>query len=176
MTPRHRRLPHPFLSAQAIQKMAEQRFVPPLNSKAIRHTKALGEAIGFDHIGVNLVRLAPGDESTQFHTHQIEEEFIYILSGRGLAEIGDETWEIGPGDFMGFVAASLPHSMSNPFNEDLVYLVGGLHLEYDICDYPKLGKRMYRACEKREYVALNLPSSATVLAPHEDPGLDFRLG
>ncbi len=26
------------------------------------------------------------------------EEFVYILEGCGLAEIGDETFEVGPGD------------------------------------------------------------------------------
>lgn len=142
--------PHPLLSAQAIAAMAEQTFVHPLNPKAIRHTRSLGQEIGFDHIGLNLVRVAPGDESTEFHAHQIEEEFIYILSGRGLADIGADTFEVGAGDFMGFVAGSLPHALRNPFDADLVYLVGGLHLEYDICDYPRQHQRMYRTGDRRE--------------------------
>ncbi|PSN17849.1 cupin [filamentous cyanobacterium CCP5] len=146
--------PHPLLSAQVIAAMPEQIFVHPLNPKAVRHTRSLGQGIGFEHIGLHLVRVAPGDESTEFHTHQIEEEFLYILSGRGLAEIGNQTVEVGAGDFMGFVAGGLPHAMRNPFTADLVYLAGGLHLEYDICDYPRQAKRIYRTGDRRTYVSV----------------------
>ncbi|WP_035990554.1 cupin domain-containing protein [Leptolyngbya sp. KIOST-1] len=146
--------PHPLLTAAAISAMAESTFTHPLNPRAIRHGRSLGDAIAFEYIGVHLVRVEPGHDSTQYHRHQAEEEFIYILSGRGLAEIGDETFEVGPGDFMGFVAGGLAHSLSNPFGEDLVYLVGGMRLEFDICDYPKVNTRLYRRGEQREYVEL----------------------
>lgn len=146
--------PHPLLTAATISALPESSFVHPLNPKAIRHSRSLGDASGFEHIGVHLVRVAPGHDSTQYHVHQAEEEFIYILSGRGLAEIGNDTFEIGPGDFMGFVAGGLAHSLSNPFGEDLVYLVGGMRLEFDICDYPRVNRRLYRRGEQREYVEL----------------------
>lgn len=145
---------HPLLSAEAIAALPEATFVHPLNPRAIRHGRSLGDAVGFEHIGVHLVRVEPGHDSTQYHVHQAEEEFIYILSGRGLAEIGDETIEVGPGDFMGFAAGGLAHSLSNPFTEDLVYLVGGMRLEFDICDYPKVNTRLYRRGNQREYVEL----------------------
>ncbi|HSM83317.1 MAG TPA: cupin, partial [Nodosilinea sp.] len=58
------------------------------------------------------------------------------------------------GDFMGFAAGGMAHSLSNPFDDDLVYLVGGLRLEFDICDYPRVNTRLYRRGEQREYVAL----------------------
>lgn len=146
--------PHPLLTAADIAALPESNFVHPLNPKAIRHSKALGDAIGFEYLGVHLVRVEPGHDSTQYHVHQAEEEFIYILSGRGVAEIGDDTVEVGPGDFMGFVTGGLAHSLSNPFEEDLVYLVGGMRLEFDICDYPKVNTRLYRRGDQREYVEL----------------------
>lgn len=155
MTPGDNTLPHPLLTADAIAQMPEQVFVHPLNPRAIRQTKSLGDGVGFHHLGVHLVRVAPGHDSTQYHVHQLEEEFIYILSGRGLAEIGDQTVEVGPGDFLGFAAKGLAHNLTNAFEQDLVYLVGGMRLEYDICDYPKLGKRLYRAGENRKYVDLD---------------------
>lgn len=145
---------HPLLTAAAIAALPESTFVHPLNPRAIRHGRSLGDAVGFEHIGVHLVRVEPGHDSTQYHVHQAEEEFIYILSGRGLAEIGDETVEVGPGDFMGFAVGGLAHSLSNPFTEDLVYLVGGMRLEFDICDYPRVNTRMYRRGDQREYVGL----------------------
>ncbi|MFQ4136344.1 cupin domain-containing protein [Nodosilinea sp. PGN35] len=146
--------PHPLLSATAISNLPESTFTHPLNPRAIRHGRSLGDAIAFEHLGIHWVRVEPGHDSTQYHRHQAEEEFIYILSGRGLAEIGDETFEVGPGDFMGFVAGGLAHSLSNPFEQDLVYLVGGMRLEFDICDYPRVNTRLYRRGEQREYVEL----------------------
>ncbi|MBD2231611.1 cupin domain-containing protein [Phormidium tenue] len=146
---------HPLMTAAAIAALPESTFVHPLNPRAIRHGRSLGDAVGFEHIGVHLVRVEPGHDSTQYHVHQAEEEFIYILSGRGLAEIGDETVEVGPGDFMGFAAGGLAHSLSNPFTEDLVYLVGGMRLEFDICDYPKVNTRLYRRGDQRDYVNLS---------------------
>ena len=152
MHPQESRRPHPLLSAETLQQMPEQVFVHPLNPKAIRHTKSLGDATGLHHLGIHWVRVEPGHDSTQYHLHQGEEEFIYILSGRGIAHIGDETVEVGPGDFMGFAPGNFAHSLTNPFEEDLVYLVGGMRLDFDICDYPRIGQRLYRAGEKREYV------------------------
>lgn len=151
-TPNLPQPPQPLLTASAIAAMAEDRFIHPLNPKAIRHGKSLGDATGLHHIGIHQVRVEPGHDSTQYHVHQGEEEFIYIISGRGLAELGEDTVEVGPGDFMGFAAGGLPHSLTNPFGEDLVYLVGGMRLDFDICDYPKINTRLYRRGLKREYV------------------------
>ena len=53
---------------------------------------------------------------------------------------------------MGFVAGSRPHNIYNPNAEDLVYLVGGNRLPFDVCDYPKVGKRRYRINGKNVYV------------------------
>lgn len=145
---------HPLITAEAIANFPEQTFVHPLNANAIRHGKSLAEATGCFHLGVHLVRVTPGHESTAYHRHRGEEEFIYILSGRGVAEIGDETFEVKPGDFMGFASDGLAHSMRNPFAEDLVYLMGGTNLDYDVCEYPKQKKRMYRVGDRRDYVDL----------------------
>ena len=145
----------PLLTARAIAALPAETFVHPLNPKAIRHSKSLGDETGLHHLGIHLVRVEPGHDSTQYHVHQAEEEFIYILSGRGLAEIGTDTIEVGPGDFMGFAPGGLAHSLSNPFAEDLVYLVGGMRLDFDICDYPKVNTRLYRRGLQRDYVDLN---------------------
>lgn len=145
---------HPLLKANAIAALPEAVFVHPLNPRAIRHGKSLGDETGLQHLGVHLVRVEPGHDSTQYHVHQAEEEFIYILSGRGLADIGADTVEVGPGDFMGFAPGELAHSLSNPFTEDLVYLVGGMRLDFDICDYPRVNTRLYRRGLKRDYVDL----------------------
>lgn len=146
--------PHPLLKASDIASLEETRVVHQYNDNAIRHTKSLTDLLGLEHIGVHLVRIESGHDSTTFHLHHYDEEFLYILSGRGIAQIGDEEIEVGAGDFMGFAQLSLAHSLNNPFDDDLVYLMGGNRCEVDVCDYPKLERRQYRLSGEREYVDL----------------------
>ena len=80
---------------------------------AVRLTRTLGTRVGMQRIGVHIVRLQPGRESTQFHYHDADEEFLYVLEGRGIAEIGDESYEVGPGDFMGFTTPSPAHAVES---------------------------------------------------------------
>ena len=141
-----------MITSTEITDLDETANVHRFNDKAIRHTRSLGDLTGLTKMGIHLVRIAPGDETTQYHVHQIEEEFLYILEGKGIAEIGDEEFEVSPGDFMGFKAKGLSHTMFNPFETDLVYLMGGSRFEHDICDYPRIKRRLYRVGQKREYV------------------------
>lgn len=149
-----------LLSAAAIRRMKEDRFVHFLNPGAIRYTRSLGDACGLSTIGVHLVRLKQGDDSTEYHFHHQDEEWVYILSGSGIAEIGGRKHKIGAGDFMGFVAGSQPHGMRNPNKRDLVYLVGGNRWPLDVCDYPRIGKRRYR--ENGDSTYLNLSALTAV--------------
>jgi uncharacterized cupin superfamily protein len=93
---------------------------------------------------VNLAHIPPGKESFVYHSHEGEEEWIYILSGRAVAEIDGAEHEVGPGDFMRFPAPSVAHHLRNPFSEELVYLSGGESREVEIADYPRLGLRLIR--------------------------------
>src|SRR5262245_13842405 len=49
-----------LLSAAAIRRMKEYKFVHFLNPGAIRHTRSLGDACGLQTIGIHLVRLKQG--------------------------------------------------------------------------------------------------------------------
>ena len=144
--------PYPLLKATDIAAMQETRSVHQYNDNGIRHTKSISDKLGLKNIGVHLVRVEPGNDSTTFHLHHRDEEFLYILSGRGIAEIGDDRHEVGPGDFMAFGQHSLPHNLHNPFDEDLVYLMGGDRNDIDICDYPRMQRRQFRVDGKRQYV------------------------
>ena len=55
---------------------------------------------------------------------------------------------------MAFGQGSQPHTLRNPFDEDLVYLMGGNRSELDICDYPRINRRMYRINGNKQYVDL----------------------
>jgi uncharacterized cupin superfamily protein len=135
-----------------IAAMEETKFVHPLNESAVRWTRSLGDAAGLNSIGVHLVRVKPGDQTTEYHFHHHDEEWIYILSGNGVARIDGKEHEVGAGDFMGFVSGSVPHGMRNSGTDDLVYLVGGNRLPFDVCDYPDLRKRRYRTNGKSYFM------------------------
>ena len=62
----------------------------------------LSRMAGMSRAHVTLARLPAGKDSFAYHAHMLEEEWVYILSGRGVAEIDGESHEVGPGDFMGF--------------------------------------------------------------------------
>jgi uncharacterized cupin superfamily protein len=130
----------------------ERRHQHQFNSNAVRLTRTLGEPVGLERIGVHLVRLQSGRDSTQHHYHDADEEFIYVVSGRGVARIGDDQFEVGPGDFMGFPAPSPAHSLTNPFAEDLVYLMGGERNAVDAVHYPNIRRTMLKAHGRKRWV------------------------
>lgn len=134
-----------LLSKAAIDAMPEVERVHPFNDNGVRMLRTLSDPTGMQRIGIHLVRLAPGRDSTTFHSHDQDEEFIYIISGRGTADIGNETMEVGPGDFMGFTAPGQAHALHNPFDEDLVYLLGGERNIADVVHYPHLGRVLVRS-------------------------------
>ena len=59
----------------------------PLNPDSQLWMRPLGRLTGLQRVGVSLARVPPGKESFIYHSHQHEEEFVYILAGRGIAEI-----------------------------------------------------------------------------------------
>lgn len=150
----------PLIRAAEIQGLTEQHRPHPLDAALVRHTRSLGDAAGLSTLGVHLVRLEQGDTSSVLHFHHQDEEWVYILSGSGSANIADEQHEVGPGDFLGFPAGSQPHNLHNPNAEQLVYLVGGNRLPFDVCDYPKMGKRRYRVNGKNVYVDADILARA----------------
>ncbi|NJR61974.1 MAG: cupin domain-containing protein [Cyanobacteria bacterium CRU_2_1] len=127
-----------------------QPFSHPWNPNSELLGTQLGQMVGLKRTGVGFVRVPPGKESFIYHSHHREEEWIYILSGQGVAEIDDEEFELNSGDFMGFPTPSVAHHLRNTGNKDLVYLVGGENLDVEIAEFPRLGKRMLRRGEAVE--------------------------
>jgi uncharacterized cupin superfamily protein len=121
-----------------------QEFSHPWNPNSEMHGTQLARSVGLKRTGVNFIRVPAGKESYVYHSHQCEEEWIYVLSGKATALIDDVEYEVNAGDFIGFPAPSVAHHMRNPGPADLVYLVGGENRDFDVADFPKLGKRMVR--------------------------------
>jgi uncharacterized cupin superfamily protein len=141
-----------YLSAEKISAITGVKRVHTLNPAAIRMDKSLGDEAGLKNIGIHVITIAPGDKSTEFHTHRYEEEAIYVLSGRGTEIMGETKQKIGPGDFIGFPAGGDAHETINDGTEPLVCLVIGQRLPQDVVDYPRRGKRLYRNSGQRDMV------------------------
>ena len=133
------------LAAATIAAMPERAHVHQFNDQALRLTRTLSDAVGLQRIGVHLVRLPGGMESTQFHYHDSDEEFIYILNGRGIADIGESSFDVNAGDFLGFPAPSPAHLLRNPFTDELVYLMGGERNAADVVHYPRIRRSMIKS-------------------------------
>lgn len=132
-----------------------------LNPEARRINKSLGDATGLTGIGVHLIEVAPGAETTEYHLHHHEDECVYVLSGRATARIGDDRHPIGPGDFIGYRKGGLAHTILNTGDEILRLLVIGERLPHDVGDYPDKGKRIYR----QKGLAPNLVDHAAIEEP-----------
>ena len=136
--------PNLYLLRAADIAARSQTFSHPWNPRSEISGYQLGRATGLKRTGVNLARIPPGKESFAYHAHWTEEEWIYVLSGRGVARIDGADYKVGPGDFMAFPTPGVAHHMRNPFEAELVYLMGGEVRDVEVVDFPDLGKRMFR--------------------------------
>ncbi|PNX02092.1 cupin [Burkholderia pseudomallei] len=144
--------PPELLKAADIEAMEAVRSVHVLNANAVRLKKPLSEKTGITQFGFLLVTLMPGHESSECHRHLYEEECVYILSGYGEATLGERAYPVGPGDFLGFARRGPAHVLKNTGDVPLVFIAAGQRLEHDVCEYPRVGKRLFVAGEMEGYV------------------------
>ena len=126
---------------ESIAGLAKTHF---LNDNARRTNKSLGDMAGLKNLGFHIIEVRSGYESTEYHSHSCEDECVYILSGNATVTINDVDYEVGAGDFIGYPAGGLAHTMKNTGSEILRCIVVGQRLLYDVGDYPRLGKRVFR--------------------------------
>ena len=102
-----------------------------------REKRKIGDALGLNKFGVNLVTLKPGAASSQRHWHSHSDEFVYILEGEVtmISDAGEEI--LGPGMTAGFPANNGDgHHLVNKSGADVLYLEVGDRPPKDDADYP----------------------------------------
>jgi uncharacterized cupin superfamily protein len=106
-----------LLTASQIAGSQEFPLSHPLNPKSEVYLRRLGETIGLQRAIVTMARVPPGKESFIYHAHKGDEEWLYIVAGRG-------------------------HHLKNPYDADLVYLMGGERGRVDVGEFPTVGKHV----------------------------------
>lgn len=79
----------------------------------------IDESRGSQGIALVRGRFEPGGE-LPWHTHDVEEA-LTVLEGSALSEIGDEVYNLGPGDAV-LLPAHVPHRLTNAGEGDLVFV------------------------------------------------------
>ena len=117
----------PKIDLAAVPQRKGSGYPPPFDAPcANRVRQRLGEAGRLKDFGVNLMRLPPGNWSSQRHWHSHEDEFVYVLEGEVvLIEDGGET-VLRAGDCAAFPKGSgNGHHMINRSDTRAVYLEVG---------------------------------------------------
>lgn len=100
----------------------------------------LGDAVGLDQFGVNLLRLPAGAWSSQRHWHAAEDEFVWVVEGEVVLVEADGETVLRAGDCAGF-KAGVPngHKIENRSGVEAVLLeVGTRSPTVTACDYPDI--------------------------------------
>ena len=109
-------------------------YPPQFNAPcAERLRQRLGEAGGLVDFGVNIMRLPPGNWSSQRHWHSHEDEFVFVIEGE-LTLIEDEGETLlCAGDCAAFAKGSgNGHHLINRSGEMAVYLEIGSRQAADV--------------------------------------------
>lgn len=110
------------------------RFKPRV---AGREKRALGNALGLQNFGVNLVKLEPGAQSALRHWHTQQDEFVWVLEGEIVLITDAGEQNLTPGMCAGFPKGKPDgHHLVNRSSRDAWYLEVGDRSAGDAAIYP----------------------------------------
>ena len=128
----------PALDPASVPAVSGSGYPAPYHEKAAgRHKRALGDALGLQNFGVNLVRLDPGAWSAQRHWHTRQDEFVYVTEGEITLATNAGEQVLGPGMVAGFPAGAADgHHLINRTDRPAAYLEVGDRMPGDDVAYP----------------------------------------
>jgi uncharacterized cupin superfamily protein len=124
----------PKIDIAAVPKRKGTGYPAQFNAPcAERVRQRLGDAGGLTDFGVNLMRLPPGNWSSQRHWHSHEDEFVYVLEGElTLVEDDGETL-LRAGDCAAFPKGTgNGHHLINKSGATAIYLEAGSRQPADV--------------------------------------------
>jgi uncharacterized cupin superfamily protein len=127
------------IEAVAIETQRGQSIYPePFSQQVSGRVKwKLGEVFGLSNFGVNITHIDPGSISALFHTHAVQDEFIYILEGTPTLIFGDKEFQMKSGECMGFKAGTgIGHQLVNRSSKTVAYIEVGDRTPNERVEYP----------------------------------------
>jgi uncharacterized cupin superfamily protein len=89
------------------------------------------------HVGMLIEEPAPGRRLAPLHYHLLEEEHALLMEGQATLLLGDERYDMKPGDYVCFPAGQrVGHSFMNSGATPCRYLMIGERNPGDVCVYP----------------------------------------
>ncbi len=115
----------PALDPRTIEPLSRSGYPEPYRSRVLpREVRRLGDALGLTRIGINLVTLLPGKESSMRHWHTHEDEFLLVLEGELLLRTDAGEQLLAAGQCAGFPAGRADgHQLINRGAHPARYLV-----------------------------------------------------
>lgn len=108
---------------------------------AAQHAR-LGERLGSQKLGSQLVIVPPGKKAWPYHAHFVNEELFFILAGEGVLRIHDKEYLLSSGDLISIPPGpDYAHQLINVSEtEELTYLSISTMEEPDIVLFPESNK------------------------------------
>ena len=124
----------PKINIAVVPKHKGSDYPSPFDAPcAERVRQRLGNAGGLADFGVNLMRLPPGNWSSQRHWHSSEDEFVYVLEGELTLIEDDRETMLCAGDCAAFPKDSgNGHHFINKSDVTAVYLEIGTRSPADV--------------------------------------------
>ncbi len=111
--------------AMEIEAMSRSMYPEPYRSRVLpRELRRLGDAFGLTAIGVNLITVRAGKESSMRHAHTHEDELVYMLDGELVLRTDDGEEPFRPGMVVGVRAGDgNGHQFLNRSDRSATFLV-----------------------------------------------------
>jgi len=141
--------PHPPISSRDLAWEEQAPVGTRFGGRAKHLTLA---AVGPSYrVGMLIEAPAPGQRLAPRHYHMLEEEHALVLEGQVTLLLGEDSYEMNPGDYVCFPAGhKTGHSFMNSGTGPCSYLMIGERNPNDVCVYPDSNKMLVRALRSED--------------------------
>lgn len=135
------------LNAADITPRVGSNYPPELAvAVAKRAKRVMGDKFGLTQFGVNLVTLEPGAWSSHRHWHEVEDEFVYVLTGTITLKTDEGDTLLTPGMCAGFKAGiANGHCLVNATAEAATYIEVGTRSPTERAHYSEIDMKAVKA-------------------------------
>ncbi|KEQ17592.1 cupin domain-containing protein [Endozoicomonas numazuensis] len=109
-------------------------------------SKNLGKAAGSRSLGMRMIELSPGKQSSPLLFHTEDEEHIFLVEGEVTLLEGDEQSHLIAGDYVCFLPGEgIGHALLNHSETVCRFLVMSQNSQSDIVVYPEHNRMLVKA-------------------------------